>query len=124
MNSYIIKRNVIIVVLLDIVTFGIYGLYLFFAFGSELKREVESEKIDVELTNPFIAFLLTLLTLGIYGLYYTYKQAEALEDLGMNFGYRTISRFFVLFLAIFFNIGRYLNIYSSSEYLTRKNLRA
>lgn len=124
MNSHIVKRNVVVVILLNIVTFGLYGLYLFFAFGNELKQETIKEDVDVDLVNPFLAFLLTLVTFGIYGLYYTYQQAKALEYLGMNFGYRAIDRYIVLFFALFFNIGKYLNIYSSSEYLLRKNLRA
>lgn len=124
MDSYIIKRNVVIVILLNIVTLGLYGLYLFFAFGSELKRETVKENIDVNLADPLVAFLLTLITFGLYGIYYTYQQAKALEYLGMNFGYRAVDRYVVLLLAIFFNIGSYLNIYSSSEYLLRKNMRA
>lgn len=124
MDSHIVKRNVLVVVLLNFVTLGIYGLYLFFAFGGELKAETTKEKVYIELTSPIVAFLLTIITFGIYGLYYTYQQAKALEYLGMNFGYRTFDRYVVLLLAFFFNIGLYLNIYSSSEYLLRRNMRA
>ncbi|MCI5746008.1 MAG: DUF4234 domain-containing protein [Erysipelotrichaceae bacterium] len=70
-------REVALVVLLSILTCGIYSFYWFYVTTNELN---ENDKSTPELMNYAIAFLLALVTCGIYGIYWNYmfyKKVDA-----------------------------------------------
>lgn len=117
--SYIKQRNVFVVFVLSLVTCGIYGIYLFFAFASELKRETTRQNVGIELADPVIALLLSIVTCGIYGIYYIYKQALAIELVGKKYNYIATSPIVVLIFTLLFGIGAYFNIYGASEVAKR-----
>ena len=119
MRSEITQRNMIAVILLYFFTFGIYPIYLFFVFGSELRRETIRQNLTTRLTGPFTAFLLGIITFGIYLIYYLYKQAVAIEELGEKYNYSALPPILILLLAIFVGIGGILNVYSASEIAKR-----
>lgn len=115
MRSEITQRNIIFVILLTYLTLGIYGIYLYFAFNSELRRESIRENLVTEMKGPWLALFLALITFGIYGVYYIYKQAVVLDELGRKYNYKTFDPILILILVLFFGFGFILNIYSGSK---------
>ena len=83
-------RNVVVVVLLSLITFGIYSLVL----HCKLSREINlTAKADGQQTMHYIgALLLGLITFGIYTLVWTHKYCErvgaeaARRNTGVQFG--------------------------------------
>ena len=63
------KRNEVAVILLSLITCGIYTIYWFYVTTEELNKEEAND----ELMNYILAFLLSLVTCGIYGIYWEYK---------------------------------------------------
>lgn len=72
------KRSIGLMILLSIVTLGIYALYWYISFQIQLK-----EKTD-EGFRGFMHFLMTIITLGIYGLYWQYAAGKRLAKLGAS----------------------------------------
>ena len=70
------KRSIGMMILLGIVTLGIYYLYWVVSFQSELKRETG------EGFGGFAHLIMIFVTFGIYLLYWEYKVGERLEKLG------------------------------------------
>lgn len=62
------KRGIAEVIILSIVTCGIYMLYWIYAMSNDIKTYLDDETI-----NPGLELLLTLVTCGIYGIYWYYK---------------------------------------------------
>ena len=62
------KRSIAEVIVLTLVTCGIYGLYWIYAFSTDIKTYLDDETI-----NPGLELLLTIVTCGIYGIYWFYK---------------------------------------------------
>ncbi len=115
MSSYIKERNIFAVILLSMFTFGIYPLYLWFAFGSELRAESEQQRTPTQLTSVGVAFLLTLITFGIYGIYYIYQQAKVVKELGDSYGVVVLDPVVICIFTIFIGIGSYLNVYYATQ---------
>lgn len=120
MQSYIKERDILIVILLSMVTCGIYPIILFFTYGEELQQEARRHNTEVQLTDPVVAFLLGIVTCGIYYYYYVYKQSQVLEELGKFYGIQTLDPVVLLLLSIFisYGIGNYVNVYYSSKIAT------
>ena len=62
------KRGIAEVIILSLVTCGIYGLYWLYAMSKDIKTYLDDETID-----PGVELLLTIVTCGIYGIYWYYK---------------------------------------------------
>ena len=62
------KRSIPEVIILSLVTCGIYYLYWIYAFSNDIKTYLDDETI-----NPGVELLLTIVTCGIYGIYWMYK---------------------------------------------------
>ena len=75
------KRNLLTVIVLTIVTCGIYGIYWLITVTNEIEEDL-ADRSDGCCTNGISAFLLTLVTCGIYGLYWWYKEAKRVAYLG------------------------------------------
>ncbi len=114
MQSYLKERNVFVVIVLNIITWGVYGLFLFFIFGGELRSEAESQRTETQLGSVGLAFLLTLITLGIYGIYYTYQQSKVIKELGDKNGIAVMDPVVICILTIFIGLGFILNVYYAS----------
>jgi len=65
------ERSPITVVLLTIVTCGIYGLYWQFRTSDELRAATNDDSI-----KPLLELVLTLVTGGIWGVYVQYRNAQ------------------------------------------------
>lgn len=72
------KRSILGMILLTIVTLGIYGLYWYISFQSELKQKTN------EGFGGFMHFVMTIITFGIYGLYWQYAAGKRLAKLGAS----------------------------------------
>ena len=70
------KRNIILVLVLSLVTFGIYAVYWNCAFQNELKKETG------EGFGWLGHLLMCLVTFGIYSLYWQYAAGKRLAKLG------------------------------------------
>jgi len=80
------KRSLVVLILLQIVTLNIYGLYWIHCLARDVNLMC---KEDGKKTAGLLAvFFLTPLTLGIYGLVWLYKLGNRLRDNGDRFGIR------------------------------------
>lgn len=70
------KRSIIGMIVLTIVTIGIYGLYWYISFQVELKAKTG------EGFGGWGHFFLTIFTFGIYPIYWQYAAGERLAKLG------------------------------------------
>lgn len=113
--NYFKERNMVAVVLLYIFTFGIYPLYLFFVFNSEVNRAAIYEGVQTQPRTPLVAFLLSIITCGIYGIIYQYFVAKSIQEIGRKRGYESMDPTLVVILTLFFGIGALVNVYSASE---------
>lgn len=75
------KREVWMVVLLSIVTCGIYGIYWFIMATEDANNISGDHK-----TSGGMAFLLTIVTCGIYGIYWYWKMGQKLYQAGQRYG--------------------------------------
>lgn len=65
------KREIWVVIVLSLFTFGIYYLYWIYAFSNDIKTALDDSEI-----NPTLELLLTIITCGIYGYYWMYKYGK------------------------------------------------
>lgn len=70
------NRSIVLMIVLNIVTLGIYGLYWYIKFQMELKEQTG------EGFGGLAHFLVTIVTLGIYGLYWNYAAGKRLASQG------------------------------------------
>ncbi len=70
------KRSIGMMILLTIITAGIYGIYWFVAFQMELKAKTN------EGFGGLAHFLLAIFTFGIYMIYWQYAAGKRLAKLG------------------------------------------
>lgn len=109
------ERNIILVILFTIITFGIYGIYMYFVFNSEVQRQAEVENVQTKPRGPVMALLFAIITFGIYGVMYQYFIAKALKEIGDKHNYNTVDPILVVILTLFVGVGPYINIYSGSQ---------
>lgn len=68
------KRPLITLILLSLVTCGIYGIYWMYVMNEELRSN------GMEGKNFFVVLLLSLVTCGIYYLIYSWRMFQAIDD--------------------------------------------
>ncbi len=107
------ERNIAAVVILSIITCGLYSFYLVYALGGEIGNE--GRKYGENLTTPVSAFLLGLITCQIYTIWYIYRQALVLQKISQGKNYRPLDPAIVLLLTIFAGIGNYINAHTASK---------
>lgn len=98
------KRSVFSVILLTIVTCGIYGIYWFIAVTNEIENDL-ADRSDGCCSSGISAFLLTLVTCGIYGLYWWYKEAKRVAFLGEIRGARIADNSVAYLVLSLFGLG-------------------
>ena len=72
------KRNLLFMILMYLITFGIYPLYWYIKFQMELKSKTKQG------FGGLMHFLMTLITFGIYGIVWQYKAGKRLAKLGAS----------------------------------------
>ena len=72
------KRNIIAMIVLAFITFGIYILYWYIKFQIELKKQTE------EGFDGLAHFLISIATLGIYALYWQFAAGKRLAKQGAD----------------------------------------
>ncbi|MFW6046863.1 MAG: DUF4234 domain-containing protein [Candidatus Woesearchaeota archaeon] len=92
------KRDIIVMILLTIITFGLYMIYWSASFQSELKKETGLG------FNWFFHLVLLFATFGIYAIYWQYAAGKRLAKLGAE-DYSIL----YLLLIIFAGSGAILN---------------
>lgn len=70
------KRNLAIMVVLFIVTFGIYGIVWYCSFQNQLKKTTGMGY------GGFGHLMATIFTFGIYGIVWSYNAGERIQKLG------------------------------------------
>ncbi len=75
------KRNPIVVLLLSIVTCGIYALYLIYTISKEVSDFRGDKSID-----PGMELLLCIITCGLYEIYWYYKYGRLVFDMQKKVG--------------------------------------
>lgn len=72
------KRSIIVMILLTIITLGIYQIYWTCSFQNQLKAKTELG------FGGFGHLLMLIFTFGIYGIYWQYAAGARLAKLGAN----------------------------------------
>lgn len=67
--------------LLSLVTCGIYGIYVMYQMSMELRNALNREDI-----NPQTDLILTIVTCGLYGIYLVYRNSKLLVELQQRVG--------------------------------------
>lgn len=75
------KRSPVAILLLSLITCGIYGIIVFYQISSEVKDFRSDSSI-----SPGIEVLLCLLTGGIYEIYWFYKFSRMVYDMQVRVG--------------------------------------
>jgi len=92
------RRGPVEVILLSIVTCGIYYLYWIYAMSDEVNRSI-GDNTDL---SPATELLLSIVTCGLYTIYWYYKFGKKLVQLaGMRGTYVTDNSLVCVLLSIF-----------------------
>ena len=69
------ERNIAMVIILSLITCGIYGIYWFVKMTDEAKQLSSSDN-----AGGGLAFVYTLITCGIYMIYWNYKMGKNMYE--------------------------------------------
>lgn len=75
------ERNIAMVIILSLITCGIYGIYWFVKMTDEAKQLSSSDN-----AGGGLAFVYTLITCGIYTIYWNYKMGKNMYEAGQKYG--------------------------------------
>ncbi len=78
---YFEKRSPVAVLLLSLVTCGIYSWYLIYRISKEVREFRGDQSID-----PGLELLLCIITCGIYQIYWYYKYGKFVYDMELHVG--------------------------------------
>lgn len=81
------KRSIATVIILSIVTCGIYAIYWMVVTTNDIEYAL-GDKSDGSCKSGGIVILLSIVTCGIYGIYWFYKEALRLQILAEDAGLR------------------------------------
>ena len=77
------NKNIATMIILSIVTCGIYGIIWFINMVNDVNTVCQDEQSS---QSGGTVFLLTLITCGIYGIYYFYQCGKRMEKAGQKHG--------------------------------------
>ncbi len=89
------KRSPVAVLLLSIVTCGIYSLYLVYQISREVREFRGDSSID-----PGLELLLCIITCGLYQIYWYYKYGKLVYDMELHVGISGASDLSVILLLL------------------------
>lgn len=92
-------RNPVTVIILSIVTCGIYGLFWLYTTSTDLNNVLEEERI-----NPVLMIVLSFVTCGIAMLYWMYQIDKAVADVCAKNSVQYSSNF-IIWLILYFVSG-------------------
>lgn len=75
-------RSLAVLILLSIITCGIYGIYFWYMYTEDINTACEGD--GNESPNYIIVILLSIITCGIYEFYWFYKQGNRLWAIAQN----------------------------------------
>ena len=75
------QREPVTVLLLSLVTCGIYGIYVLYQMSMEFRNALNREDI-----NPQTDLILTIVTCGIWGIYLVYRNAKLTLEMQQRVG--------------------------------------
>jgi len=78
------NRDVGTLILLSIITCGIYYLFFWWGYVKDINKVCEGD--GKKSPNYLIVFLLTLITFGLYNFYWIYNQGNRLQATAPNYG--------------------------------------
>jgi hypothetical protein len=107
------KHDPVVLILLTIVTCGIYAIYYWFITGQDINKILGYEAV-----NPL--FLIISFVFPPLLLYYLYLIDKSLETVGINCGI-TYSPNFILWMLLYFicGIGIYVALFQVANYLNK-----
>ena len=77
------KYSLAAVILLSIITFGIYGLYWIYRLARDVNLICAGD--GKKTSGLLVYFLLSLITLGIYGIVWIYMLGDRIQDNGPKY---------------------------------------
>ncbi|MBQ8036831.1 MAG: DUF4234 domain-containing protein [Proteobacteria bacterium] len=72
------ERNIALIIIFSIISFGIYGIWYFIKFQNDIKDK------SGEGFGGWGTFFIILLTFGIYGIYWNYATGKRLVKAGVT----------------------------------------
>jgi hypothetical protein len=78
------KRSLVVVILLSIITFGIYGLYFIHKLAKDMNTICEGDGKHTR--GLLFLFFIGLITGGIYDLIWLYGLGDRMQDNGPRYG--------------------------------------
>lgn len=97
------KRSIASLIILSIITCGIYALYWFVVTTDDIENALGS-KSDGSCKSGGLALLLSIVTCGIYTFYWYYKEAERIDVLNKERGLRGSTEGWVYILLCLFGL--------------------
>jgi len=109
----ITKRDFIVVMLLTIVTCGIYWFYYIYVTTGDLNQMAGD---DGQTQDPTTVVLLSIVTCGLYSIYWYYKQGNRMQNMGAAQGIRidengTSYLMWIILGSILCSIGSWVGMY-------------
>jgi len=78
------ERNFWMLVLLSIVTCGIYAIYFWYVYANDMNKVCEGD--GKETTNYLVVFLLSIITCGIYQFIWFYQVGNRMQENAPRYG--------------------------------------
>lgn len=78
------QRSLLAVILLSLITCGIYGIFFWYGYCNDINKVCEGD--GQESPNFIIVMLLSMITCGIYGMVWYYKQGNRLQAIAPKYG--------------------------------------
>lgn len=94
------ERNIAIVIILSLITCGIYGIYWFVKMTDEAKQLSSSDN-----AGGGLAFVYTLITCGIYTIYWNYKMGKNMYEAGQKYGINIEDNSVIYLVLSLFGLG-------------------
>ena len=106
------RQDPIVVILLSIVTCGIYAFYFYYIVGQAVNKELNREAV-----NPILVWL-GYVTCGITTLIFLYRLDQELIDLGRSKNIRWNSNFILwIVLTYIAGIGHYIALWQIQSFV-------
>ncbi len=94
------ERNIAMVIILSLITCGIYGIYWFVKMTDEAKQLSSSDN-----AGGGLAFVYTLITCGIYMIYWNYKMGKNMYEAGQKYGINIEDNSVIYLVLSLFGLG-------------------
>ena len=88
------------VIILSLITCGIYGIYWFVKMTDEAKQLSSSDN-----AGGGLAFVYTLITCGIYTIYWNYKMGKNMYEAGQKYGINIEDNSVIYLVLSLFGLG-------------------